>query len=111
VVRMRALHFVARAALRLFPPRRAREVVAQAARSLPALDSTDEARRLADALDASGTCLSRALTVSAVLPGSEVVIGVDPGDTRTLLLAHAWVEVGGTPLRASDPRGQEIARL
>ena len=43
-----------------------------------------------------------------MLPGSEVVIGVDPGDTRTLLHAHAWVEIAHCPLRPGDPRGQEI---
>jgi len=51
--------------------------------------------------------LSRALTVSARLPNTEVVIGVGPPHA---LSAHAWVEVDGSPLY-DDARGQEIVRL
>jgi hypothetical protein len=70
--------------------------------------SVDDARVAANSLDRQGTCLSRALAVAARLEGGEVVIGVD---ARGAVMAHAWVEVEGRPLRAEDPRGGEIARL
>lgn len=111
MVRLRALHVVARLALRVLPPRRAKEVVYEAARVLPLFSSEDEARVAASALDGHGTCLSRALCVAARLPGASVVIGVGPGGERTMVQAHAWVEMRGVPLRESDPRGEEIARL
>lgn len=110
---MRALHWLARVALRTMPPRRAKDVVDQAARALPPFASLEEARRVANALDAHGTCLSRAMTVASRLRNAEVVIGVDPNSPRdpSPLGAHAWVVVDGVPLRASDPRGEEIVRL
>lgn len=111
MVRLRALHFIARAALRMLPPRRAKTIVDEAARMLPKFRSLDEARRAASVLDREGTCLSRSLTLASRLDDARVVIGVDPGGTVSMLLAHAWVEVAGVPLRASDPRGQELVRL
>lgn len=118
MVRMRALHLVARAALRVLPPRRAKAVVDEAARVMPRFASLEEARRAADALDATGTCLSRAMVLSARLDGAAIVIAVDASPNPSgnpardpLLDAHAWVEIDGAPLRESDPRGQEIVRL
>lgn len=111
MIRLQALHLVARVALRMLPPRRAKRLVEEAARALPRVGSLDEARSIAAELDRSGTCLSRALTLAPCVPGSTVVIGVDPGREHSMLYAHAWIEVDGEPLRPSDPRGQEIARL
>jgi hypothetical protein len=109
---MRALHLVARTALRLFPPRRAKDVVDETAKRLTVpFGSLDEARAVLAAIEHEGTCLSRALVVAARLRDAEVVIGVDPNGNRSLLAAHAWVVIDGVPLRASDPRGEEIARL
>ncbi|WP_394848339.1 lasso peptide biosynthesis protein [Pendulispora brunnea] len=74
--------------------------------------SLSEARDAAAALDGAGTCLSRALTIAACLPCSEVVIGVDPnGKTALPIFAHAWVEVSTVPIRPTDVQGLEIARL
>ena len=102
-----ALHALAYAALRVMPPLRAHAIVMRAGGFLPQRRSRDAVRRAADRLR-RGTCLSRALAVSARAPGSEVVIGVkEPGAFE----AHAWVELDGRPLRADDPRGQEITRL
>lgn len=85
---------------------------------MPPVRSREAACRVAEALDGHGTCLSRAMALSARIEGSEIVIGVDatpnpagnPG-RDPLLDAHAWVELDGAPLRESDPRGQEIVRL
>jgi hypothetical protein len=104
------LHLLARAALRMLPPLRAKRAVDFAACCLPRLGGTDEACGLASKLDGHGSCLSRALTIAARLPGSDVVIAVDPRLARPLY-AHAWVEVAGRALRASDIGGQEIVRL
>ncbi len=108
---MHLLHALARAALRALPPRDAKRIVDAAARPLGRFSSIERARRAADALDGSGTCLSRALTVASRLDGASVVIGVEPGRHVSMLHAHAWVELGGEPLRASDPRGEELVRL
>jgi len=109
---MRLLHGVARVALRVAKPRGARRITEACGRFLPRLSSLDEARHVADNLDSAGTCLSRALTISACLPSSEVVIGVDPAiETASPLFAHAWVEVRRTPIRPTDVQGVEIARL
>ena len=108
-----ALHVVARVALRVATPLRAKRIVdlaALATRRFMPLGNADSARVVASALDGHGTCLSRALTVAALLPGAEVVIGVDPR-VRRPLYAHAWVEHGGRALRGADVSGAEIARL
>lgn len=107
---LRLLHVVARLALRLRSPIRAKRLIDGAGRLMSPFETPAEARRAADSLEGQGTCLSRALTVAARLPDSEVVIGVDPS-TGSSLYAHAWVEFGGCPLRQNDPGGQEIARL
>jgi hypothetical protein len=106
----RALHVLARVALRIARPLRAKRMVDAAARWIAPLPDLDVARGLASAIDGQGTCLSRALTVAALLPEAEVVIGVDPR-ASSRLYAHAWVEHGGHALRASDVSGLEIARL
>ena len=101
-----ALHAVAYASLRVLPPGRAHAFVVRVGSLLPQRRSVERARRAGKRLR-GGTCLSRALTVSARLPNTEVVIGVGPPHA---LSAHAWVEVDGSPLY-DDARGQEIVRL
>jgi len=101
------LHAVAYVSIRLLPPRRAHAFVLRAGSLLPQRHTAAEVRRAANRLR-SGTCLSRALTISARAPRSEVVIGVGRPNE---LNAHAWVELDGSPLRPADPRGEEIARL
>ena len=101
------LHCVAYVAVQALPPREAYSVVLRVGSLLPQRRSPEAVRRAASRLR-RGTCLSRAMTISARAPGSEVVIGVQPPASFS---AHAWVELGGAPLRADDPRGAEIARL
>lgn len=102
-----ALHCVAYVALSTLPPTRAYSVVLRVGALLPQRHSRDAARRAMTKLHL-GTCLSRAITISARSPGSAVVIGVQPPGAFG---AHAWVEVDGKPLRDTDPSGAEIARL
>jgi hypothetical protein len=91
-----ALHFMA--------PLRARRAVNAAARFVAKpFPSEREARAGARALGSSGTCLSWSLAVAALLPGSDVVIGVT-AHRGAPLRAHAWVELRGGSL---DPNGRE----
>ena len=101
------LHAVAYVSLRVLPPKRAHALVLRAGSVLPQRRSVDAVRRAAARLR-RGTCLSRALTISARAPRSEVVIGVGK---PSALNAHAWVEIDGVPLRPTDPSGSEIVRL
>lgn len=103
------LHLLARALLRAVSPMRARSILVGVGALFPA-PRPSELRDAAERLSRRGTCLSRALALSARTPASEVVIGVDlrPGAE---LSAHAWLEVEGKPLNPLDPAGTEIARL
>lgn len=107
---VRLLHLLTRIALRIQPPLEAKGTVERAAAFVPSIADVDAAVRLAERLDGRGTCLSRAFTISACLPDSEVVIAVGPGG-MTPLFAHAWVEHRGRPLRQTDVAGREIVRL
>jgi hypothetical protein len=99
---LHALHAAARAAFRVLPPLRAKAAVDWLARCIPPLASDEEARRALRELGTGGVCLTRAATIAALLPGAELVIGVD--SHRGLpLRAHAWVAVHGEPL-APDPQ-------
>ncbi|HRG99618.1 MAG TPA: lasso peptide biosynthesis B2 protein [Polyangiaceae bacterium] len=110
MVATRVLHLVARASVRLLAPRTAHRVVRAVGRALPALDASDVAR-VAAGLAGRGTCLSRALTLAARLPGAEVVIGARRPGLDGAFTAHAWLERDGAPL-ASDAEGhRELARL
>jgi hypothetical protein len=108
----RFLHTVARVALRVGSPRRAKAWVGTVGLLFPSFSGKEEARAEALELRAAGTCLSRAIAIAARLPDAKVVIGVDPSvETALPLFAHAWVEIGGIPLVPSDAQGHEIARL
>ena len=50
------------------------------------------------------------MAIAARAPAVDVVIGVQPS-AGTGLLAHAWLELDGTPLNPGEPLGSEIARL
>jgi hypothetical protein len=106
------LHVVARVALRLTSPLRAKRIVDAAAGLLPPLASDEEAERGARLLEPSGTCLSQALVVAARLPGAVVVIGQGRGTGRRFV-GHAWVERAGKPITGAPPSPEEyeIARL
>ncbi len=99
-----AVHWLARIALRVQPPLRAKRTVESLAHRLSPLRGLAGARRAAETLQGRGTCLSRALAIGAMLHGSEVVIGVDPR-ASTRLRAHAWVELDG---RAIDPALESV---
>ncbi len=103
------LHLVARVCLRLAPPLRAQRAVATLGGLLRPL-SIGEARRVAARLEGRGTCLSRALTLAACVPGSEIVIGgARPEGAR--FGAHAWVEHQGEALSATLEGHEELARV
>ena len=102
------LHCVALVALRALPPRAAYRIILRAGALLPQRHSPEAILRAAKGLRL-GTCLSRAMIISARVPGSEVVIGVQaPGRAFG---AHAWVERGGSVVEPTEPHGGEIVRL
>ncbi len=102
-----ALHGLAFVAIRALSPRAAHSLVLRAGALLPQRRSHAAVARAARRLR-FGTCLSRAITIAARAPRSDVVIGVSaPGSFG----AHAWVEIDGVPLREDDRAGAEIARL
>ncbi len=96
-----AVHWLARIALRVQTPLRAKRTVESLAHLLPPIRGVSGARRAAETLQGRGSCLSRALAIGARLPGSEIVIGVDPR-ASTRLRAHAWVELDGSAIDPTD---------
>jgi hypothetical protein len=86
-----ALHAIARGALHMQSPLRAKRTVSWIGAHMRPLEGVNEARIAMRFLGGGGSCLSRSMTVAARLPGSVVVLGVNPrGSAR--LSAHAWVE-------------------
>jgi hypothetical protein len=112
LVSLHAVHGFARLALRFLPPLRAQIAVQRVARLAEPFSSVGDARVGVRALGSLGSCLSRSIAVSALLPGSQVVIGVAPGG-ESVLRAHAWVELGSTGHDAleSDEDLRPLARL
>jgi hypothetical protein len=113
VARLHALHCLARLALRIRPLLRAKRVVDRIAIQFPPMCGVEDARDAVRALFPTGSCLSRAVTIAAAIPGAEVVIGVDVwGSAR--LGAHAWLEINGNRVDTvpGDARlPDELARL
>jgi hypothetical protein len=111
---LHGLHCLARVALRVRPPLRAKALVDRIARAFPPLDGVDDARAAVRELFPSGSCLSRAVTIAATLPGAEVVIGVDPWRTAQVT-AHAWLQIGHVNVDTNPGTGiqlpEELARL
>ncbi len=91
-LRLRGLHWLARAALRVRPPLRAKALVDRIGSRFPRLSGVEDARAAVRELSPAGSCLSRALTIAATLPGAEVVIGVDAWSAAQIS-AHAWLEI------------------
>ncbi len=91
-LRLRGLHWFARAALRFRPPLRAKALVDRIGSRFPRLRGAEDARAAVRELSPGGSCLSRALTIAATLPGAEVVIGVDAWSAAQIS-AHAWLEI------------------
>lgn len=114
IVGLHALHSFARFALWRWPPLEAKEHIDRVARRFRPLSGVEDARAAVALLFPSGTCLSRAVTVAARLPGAEVVIGIDPW-AAARLKAHAWLEVEqervDTNPRGPTPVPDELARL
>jgi Transglutaminase-like superfamily len=89
-----ALHGVSWLMLRVQPPRSALRNVGRIGGLARPFESIQEARAAAALLARRGTCLSRSVAIAARLPGSRVVIGVEPRWSGRLA-AHAWVELEG----------------
>jgi hypothetical protein len=100
------MHALARVAVAFARPTAAFRIVRRVGRWLPPLTAA-QAQHVAGTIEPSGSCLTRAVSISARLPGSEVVIGRS-GPSNEF---HAWVEVGGRPLRSWDVTGPILARL
>jgi hypothetical protein len=115
-VALHGIHWIARVALRVQPPLRAKRTVDRIARGLRPLRGVAEAHQAAQMLGGAGSCLSRAVAIASRLPGAHVVIGVDRWRS-VRASAHAWVEVAGAPIGANEVNEsagedyQEIARL
>jgi hypothetical protein len=110
---LRALHGVARVALHVLAPARAKRLLDRLGRRLPACDTPDQLRAGERLLEGRGTCLTRALALAARAPSAQVVIAVDPRRSAALH-AHAWVELAGLSFGEDDARARgasEIARL
>jgi len=97
VVEARVLHAFSRVALRLFALQRATAMIESVARLFPPLAGTHQAKESLAALGQSGSCLSRSVTIAAMLPGSALVIGGNRAKSGSFH-AHAWIEVGGDAL-------------
>jgi hypothetical protein len=106
-MRTHGLHLLIRVALRVVSPMRVRHFAERVGSLMPRL-SREEARRVGRKLGSRGTCLSRALTVAARVPGAEVVIA---GTQDRPFKAHAWVEYAGESLTDPAELGLEIARF
>ncbi|HEY1691526.1 MAG TPA: lasso peptide biosynthesis B2 protein [Polyangiaceae bacterium] len=104
----RLLHVFARVVVRVQPPLQAKRTVFGVGRLLPRL-SLSEAEETVRRLEGRGTCLTRALTVAACLPGSDVVIGSD--GVAEKFAAHAWVECNGDVINGMERSRHDIARL
>jgi hypothetical protein len=113
VARLHALHCLARVVLRVRPPLRAKELVDRIASQLPSLSGVENARDAVRTLFPTGSCLTRAVTIAAAMPGAEVVIGVDVWSSARLS-AHAWLEIDGTRVDTSPdsaPLPEELTRF
>jgi Transglutaminase-like superfamily len=106
-LRLHGLHWLARAALRVRPPLQAKALVDRVARFLPSLEGVEDARAAVRGLYPSGSCLSRALTIAARLPGTEVVIGVHAWNSAQLS-AHAWLRIDEESVDTSPGSNNEL---
>ncbi len=105
-----ALHFLARALVRFCSPRRAHSLLVRIGAFLPSHGDRAGLFRAGRRLQRKGTCLTRSLAIAARSPRADLVIGVLPPGDRSLF-AHAWLELDGVPVDASDVAGEEIVRL
>jgi hypothetical protein len=106
-LRLRTLHWLARAALRFRPPLQAKALVDRVAPTFRSLDGVEAARAAVRVLFPAGSCLSRALTIAAAVPRAEVVIGVDAWSSARLS-AHAWLRIDDVNVDTSPHSGTEL---
>ena len=112
-LRLHGLHCVARVTLRVRSLLQAKELLDRMGSLLPPLRGAEAAMSAVQALFPSGSCLSRAVTIAATVPGAEVVIGINAW-TGARIEAHAWLEIDGVRVdtRPGDaPFPDELARL
>jgi hypothetical protein len=105
------LHTLARVLLRFCSPGQAHAILRRVGALMP--PHTGRAalvRANASVRRSGGTCLSRALAVAARAPDVDLVIGVAPRRDQPLF-AHAWLELAGEPIEASEVVCREIVRL
>jgi hypothetical protein len=111
---LRALHLLARLALRLCPPLHAKALVDRIGAHLAPLHGPEAARAAVRELSPAGTCLSRAVTIAARVRGADVVIGFDAWNGARGS-AHAWLEIEGvrvdTSLDGNPQFPDELTRL
>jgi len=105
-----ALHAMAWTLLRVWAPMRTHAILLRGGAWLPEIPTPNEARAVAHALGAHGTCLSGSLAIAARAPAADVVIGVAPR-THAPLLAHAWIEMDGVAIDPAEVRAGEVGRL
>ena len=112
-LRLHGLHWLARLVLRVRPPLEAKALVERIASHLPALRGVQSARDAVVTLFPAGSCLTRAVTIAAALPGADVVIGVDVWNAAQVT-AHAWLEIDGVRVDTRPGDAQlpdELTRL
>jgi hypothetical protein len=113
-LRLHGLHLLARVALKVGPPLRAKALVDRIAGYFPHLRGVEDAQAAVRELFPAGSCLSRALAIAATVPGAEVVIGVDPWGAAQVK-AHAWLQIGDVNVDTSPgtgmPMPEELARI
>src|ERR1700690_1636521 len=107
-------HFLSRVGLKIAPPAVVYRLLGLVGRIAPL--TRDEGVTYFNKLDRVGSCLSRSISVASRLPEAYVAIGVTPLPERTVcdaktIHAHAWVEIGGEPLRGREPMGAVIGTL
>lgn len=105
------VHLVARVLLRVASPLTTYAILRVLGAVLPQRRGRLAIRSASERLRRQGTCLSRALALSARSPDLDVVIGALARSKRQTAVAHAWIELGGLPVDVSEVIGVEIARM
>ena len=109
IIAARAMNRVAWLLLRACGPGDAHRMLCALGSVLPE-KSVQELHAVARAIRGRGTCLTRAMTLSARCKDLDVVIAVEPR-VSSPLFAHAWAAHAGGPLDPTEVAGAIIARL
>ena len=105
------IHLVTRALLRSTSPLLTHRILGAIGSVFPELRGRVAIAKAMARLALRGTCLSRALAISARAPDADVVIGAGSLEARHRFRAHAWLEIDGEPLESRDSVGTEVARM